>query len=78
MPEGHRVFAARSVLDGREHDGSLDAEGATPIAPYFHEGDPRTPSGKHTSQVKRRRAVYARVLTAANRAVFRGLATGPF
>jgi hypothetical protein len=32
MPEGHRVFAARSVLDGREHDGSLDAEGTTLIA----------------------------------------------
>ena len=27
MAVGHRVFAARSVLDGREHDGSLDAEG---------------------------------------------------
>ena len=27
MPKGHRVFAARSVLDGREHGGNLDAEG---------------------------------------------------
>jgi hypothetical protein len=32
MPEGHRA-AARSVLDGREHDGILDAEGPTPIFP---------------------------------------------
>ena len=38
---------------------------------YFREGDPRTPSGKHTSQVKRRRAVYARVLTAANTCIAR-------
>jgi hypothetical protein len=27
MPEGHRVFAARSVLDGREHDGIIDSKG---------------------------------------------------
>ena len=26
-PNGHRVFAARSVLDGREHGGILGAEG---------------------------------------------------
>ena len=31
MPAGHRVFAARSVLDGREHGGVLDADGATLI-----------------------------------------------
>jgi len=46
MPEGHRVFAARSVLDGREHDGSLDAEGATPIA-ILPRGRP-TDAGKQT------------------------------
>src|ERR1035437_5568120 len=28
MPAGHRA-AARSVLDGREHDGILDADGPT-------------------------------------------------
>jgi hypothetical protein len=27
MPEGHRVFAARSVLDGREHDAIIDRKG---------------------------------------------------
>jgi hypothetical protein len=27
MPEGHRAFAARSVLDGREHDGIIDSKG---------------------------------------------------
>jgi hypothetical protein len=36
MPEGHRVFAARSVLDGREHDGSLRQEGAKSISLHIH------------------------------------------
>ena len=65
MPEGHRAFAARSVLDGREHDGSLNAEGAALIATP-PKGRLRTPYDNHTSKVKRRRAIYARVFTAAN------------
>ena len=54
MTEGHRALrAARSVLDGREHDGTLDTEGANPIPPV-------------NVIVKQRRAIYARIYAANN------------
>jgi hypothetical protein len=71
MPEGHRVFAARSVLDGREHDGSLRQEGAKsislPTSTRLQQPASDTPSARHASQVKRSSAICVRVFTAANR-----------
>jgi hypothetical protein len=57
MPEGHRA-AARSVLDGREHGGTLDAE----------TGDDATAQRLPTLMLVQNEpaAVYVRVLAAAN------------
>lgn len=37
MPEGHRA-AARSVLDGREHDGIIDRRADTDLPPPDIDG----------------------------------------
>jgi len=60
MPEGHRVFAARSVLDGREHDGIIDRKGRH-RSTFRHRrtanNQPRTPAERHASKVKRSSAI---------------------
>src|SRR5450631_2952817 len=69
MPEGHRVFAARSVLDGREHDGSIDRTGrnrSPSTSTHLQPPASETPSERYASQVKRSSAICVRVFTAAN------------
>jgi hypothetical protein len=57
--------AARSVLDGREHEDVIDRKGRSLII-AVHRRQPETSTRRTALQVERRRAVYARILAAAN------------
>ena len=81
MAAGHRACAALRVLDGREHGGTLIADGRRrPRCRHPQTSGHSTPKRCHIAGSRRsgkRRAVYAPFLAAANNRLkqFRRIAT---